>query len=131
MANTSIPYKEPSALRRYGAQMAQNPLGLMGLVLVSIIVATAVFSPWLAPYDPNQIMVGPRMSGPSWAHWLGTDQLGRDLLSRVIAGGRIAMLVATATLGAAMSVGLGLGLIAGYGPKWLDNILLLVFDAVR
>lgn len=121
----------PSALRVYAGQMAQNPMGLMGLVLVLIIVATAVFSPWLAPYDPNAIMVGPRMSGPTGAHWLGTDQLGRDLLSRVIAGGRIAMLVAVATLGAALSVGLALGLIAGYGPKWLDNILLLVFDAVR
>ncbi len=131
MTNASAPYKEPSALRLHGAQLAQNPMGLMGLILVLIVVATAIFSPWLAPYDPNQIMIGPRMGSPSWAHWLGTDHLGRDLLSRVIAGGRIAMLVAVATLGAAMSVGLALGLIAGYGPKWLDNILLLVFDAIR
>lgn len=131
MVNAPVTYKEPSALRFYGAQLAANPMGLMGLVLVLIIVVTAVFAPWLAPYDPNQIMVGPRMGRPSWEHWLGTDQLGRDLLSRVIAGGRIAMLVAVATLGAAMSAGLTLGLIAGYGPKWLDNILLLVFDAIR
>lgn len=131
MANATTPYKEPSALRLYAAQMALNPMGLMGFILVLIVVATAVFSPWLAPYDPNQIMVGPRMGGPTMLHWLGTDQLGRDLLSRVIAGGRIAMLVAVATLGAALSVGLALGLIAGYGPKWLDNILLLIFDAVR
>ncbi len=131
MANASTPFKESSALRLYGAQLAQNPMGLMGLILVLIVVATAIFAPWLAPYDPNQIMIGPRMGSPSWAHWLGTDHLGRDLLSRVIAGGRIAMLVAVATLGAAMSVGLALGLIAGYGPKWLDNILLLVFDAIR
>lgn len=131
MVNAPVTYKEPSALRFYGAQLAENPMGLMGLILVLIVVGTAVFSPWLAPYDPNQIMVGPRMGSPSWEHWLGTDQLGRDLLSRVIAGGRIAMLVAVATLGAAMSAGLTLGLIAGYGPKWLDNILLLVFDAIR
>lgn len=131
MANAPVTYKEPSMLRFYGAQLADNPMGLMGLILVLIVVATAVFSPWLAPYDPNQIMVGPRMGRPSWEHWLGTDQLGRDLLSRVIAGGRIAMLVAVATLGAAMSAGLTLGLVAGYGPKWLDNILLLVFDAIR
>ncbi|MFX0540584.1 ABC transporter permease [Roseovarius sp. S4756] len=124
-------YTQPSALRIYLGQLAQNPMGLMGLILVLIVVGTAIFAPWLAPYDPNQIMLGPRMGPPSWAHWLGTDHLGRDLLSRVIAGGRIAMLVAIATLGAAMSVGLALGLIAGYGPKWLDNILLLVFDAIR
>jgi peptide/nickel transport system permease protein len=124
-------YKQPSALRIYAGQLAQNPMGLMGLILVLIVVGTAIFAPWLAPYDPNQIMLGPRVGAPSAAHWLGTDHLGRDLLSRVIAGGRIAMLVAVATLGAAMTVGLALGLIAGYGPKWLDNILLLVFDAIR
>ncbi|PVA11337.1 peptide ABC transporter permease [Pelagivirga sediminicola] len=124
-------YKSPSALRIYLGQLAQNPMGLMGLILVLIVVGTAIFAPWLAPYDPNQIMLGPRMGSPSAAHWLGTDHLGRDLLSRVIAGGRIAMLVAVATLGAAMTIGLALGLIAGYGPKWLDNILLLVFDAIR
>ncbi len=127
----SATYKPPSVMRIYLGQLAQNPMGLMGLILVLIVVSTAILAPWLAPYDPNQIMIGPRMGGPSAAHWLGTDHLGRDLLSRVIAGGRIAMLVAVATLGAAMTIGLALGLIAGYGPKWLDNILLLVFDAIR
>ena len=130
MSDSAI-YKPPSEMRIYLGQLAQNPMGLMGLVLVLIVVGTAIFAPWLAPYDPNQIMIGPRMGGPSWAHWLGTDHLGRDLLSRVISGGRIAMLVAVATLGAAMTIGLALGLIAGYGPKWLDNFLLLVFDAIR
>jgi peptide/nickel transport system permease protein len=127
----STTYKPPSVMRIYLGQLAQNPMGLMGLVLVLIVVGTAIFAPWLAPYDPNQIMIGPRMGSPSWAHWLGTDHLGRDLLSRVISGGRIAMLVAVATLGAAMTIGLALGLIAGYGPRWLDNFLLLVFDAIR
>ena len=134
MADTATPAARvgmPSPLRLYAMQLAANPMGLLGLVLVLLVVCTAIFAPWLAPYDPNAIMVGPRMGEPSSAHWLGTDQLGRDLLSRVIAGGRIAMLVAVATLGAALSVGMALGLIAGYGPKWLDNILLLVFDAVR
>lgn len=121
----------PSALRIYAGQLARNPMGVLGLVLVLVVVTTAIFAPWLVPYDPNAIMIGPRMGSPSGAHWLGTDQLGRDLFSRAIAGGRIAMLVAIATLGAALSVGLALGLIAGYGPKWLDNLLLLVFDAVR
>ncbi|MBU2960221.1 ABC transporter permease [Citreicella sp. C3M06] len=131
MGDVATTYKQPSALCIYARQLAQNPMGLMGAILVLIIVGIAVFGPWLAPYDPNQIMIGPRMGPPSAAHWLGTDHLGRDLLSRVIAGGRIAMLVAFVTLGAAMTVGLALGLIAGYGPKWLDNILLLVFDAIR
>lgn len=131
MSDATTTYRQPSALRIHARQLGQNPMGLMGALLVLIIVGTAIFAPWLAPYDPNQIMIGPRMGSPSAVHWLGTDHLGRDLLSRVIAGGRIAMLVAIVTLGAAMTVGLALGLIAGYGPRWLDNILLLVFDAIR
>lgn len=121
----------PSALRQYGSQLGRNPMGMLGLVLVSLIVFSAAFAPWLAPYDANQIMVGPRMEGPSADHWLGTDHIGRDVFSRVLAGGRIAMLVAMATLAAALSFGLVLGLIAGFGPKWLDSLLLLAFDAVR
>lgn len=121
----------PSALATYSRQLARNPMGMMGLVLVLIVVLSAILAPWIAPYDPNQIMVGPRMAPPSADHWLGTDHIGRDLFSRILAGGRIAMLVALVTLAAAMSLGLLLGLLAGFGPKWLDNILLLVFDAIR
>jgi len=95
------------------------------------MVATAVFATWIVPYNPNQILVGTKLSAPSWSHWMGTDQLGRDVLSRVIMGGRIAFEVALASLGGALSMGLLLGLVAGFGPRWLDNGLLLVFDAVR
>lgn len=122
---------EPSVFTRTARQLARNTMGLVGLVLVVAIVATAILAPWIAPYDPTQIMVGPRMAPPSIEHWLGTDNIGRDIFSRVVAGGRIAMMVAAATLGAALTAGLALGLIAGFGPKWLDNILLLVFDAIR
>ena len=106
-------------------------MGMLGLVLVVLILGMAILSPWIVPYNPTQIFVGPRLGRPDWAHWLGTDQLGRDTLSRVIAGSRVAMLVALATLSAALSSGLALGLTAGFGPRWLDNILLLVFDAIR
>jgi peptide/nickel transport system permease protein len=71
------------------------------------------------------------MAPPSGDHLLGTDHLGRDTLSRVIAGGQVAFLVALASLGAALSVGLLLGLTAGFGPQWLDNGFLLLFDGVR
>lgn len=122
---------QPGALRQYVGQLARNPLGLLGLTLVVIIVVSAIFAPWIVPYQPDQIFVGPRLGSPSWAHWLGTDQLGRDTLSRVIAGSRTAMLVAATTLSAALTFGLALGLIAGSGPRWLDQALLLVFDAIR
>jgi len=122
---------ERSALGQYWYQLRRDPLGLAGLILVLIMVGSAVFAPWIVPYDPNRILVGEKLIGPTAEHWMGTDHLGRDVFSRVVMGGRIALQVALASLAAALSAGLVLGLIAGYGPRWLDNGLLLIFDAVR
>lgn len=123
--------EEPGALIQFWRQMRGNPMGMFGLVLVVLIVLSAVFASWIVPYDPNQILVGPKLAPPSWSHWMGTDHLGRDLLSRVIMGGRIALQVALASLAAALTGGLVLGLLAGFGPRWLDNGMLLAFDAIR
>lgn len=108
-----------------------NPLGLFGLCTVILIVLTVVLAPWLSPYEPTRIMAGPRLAPPSSDHFLGTDQLGRDVFSRVLVGGRVALLVALASIGAALTLGLALGLAAGFGPRWLDNAIMLVFDTVR
>lgn len=112
-------------------RLLRDPQGLFGLIVVLLFVASAVAAPWLAPYDPDQIDIRSRMQGPSPLHWLGTDQLGRDTLSRVLHGGRIALTIAIVGIGVALSLGLALGIVAGYGPRWLDNLLLLVMDAVR
>jgi peptide/nickel transport system permease protein len=111
-------------------QIARDPMGLLGLTLALLLVITGLFADWLTPYDPLKIDVINRFAGPSLAHPLGTDNLGRDLLSRVIAGSRIALIVAFCTTFLAMVGGLVLGLMAGYGPRWLDNGLILLFDAV-
>jgi peptide/nickel transport system permease protein len=111
--------------------LRRDQLGLVGLVLVVLMVGSAIFADLIVPYDPTQIMIGPRMAPPSWDHLLGTDHLGRDTLSRVIMGGQVAFLVALASLGAALTLGLLLGLTAGFGPQWLDNGFLLLFDGVR
>lgn len=111
-------------------QIARDPMGLFGLTLALLLVVTGLFADWLTPYDPLKIDVINRFAGPSLAHPLGTDNLGRDLLSRVIAGSRIALIVAFCTTFLAMVGGLVLGLMAGYGPRWLDNGLILLFDAV-
>lgn len=116
----------PGAIR----QIARDPMGLLGLTLALLLVVTGLFADWLTPYDPLKIDVINRFAGPSLAHPLGTDNLGRDLLSRVIAGSRIALIVAFCTTFLAMVGGLVLGLMAGYGPRWLDNGLILLFDAV-
>jgi peptide/nickel transport system permease protein len=115
------------ALRR----VLRDPLGALGALLVVLFVLSAVLAPRIAPYDPNALDVPARLQGPSFDHLLGTDNLGRDVLSRVLYGGRIALGVALTAVGISLIAGTLLGLIAGYGPRWLDNLLLLLLDAVR
>ena len=112
-------------------RMAHEPLGLLGLILVTLIVISAVLANLIAPYDPIALNIIDRLQGPSANHLLGTDQLGRDLFSRVLFGGRIALKVALISIGVALSVGVLLGMIAGFGPRWLDNIIMLFFDTIR
>ncbi|QPC41736.1 ABC transporter permease [Kaustia mangrovi] len=119
------------ALAGFAHQMGKNPLGILGAALVILMVASAVFAHLITPYDPTRIMVGPRLAPPSLEFLMGTDQLGRDVFSRVVMGGQVALLVSLAALGTALSVGLVLGLIAGFGPQWLDNALLLFFNTIR
>ncbi|MBL0371802.1 ABC transporter permease [Rhizobium sp. KVB221] len=125
--------REPGALRRAGqtvAHILSTPLGAIGFLLVTLIILTALFAPYLAPYNPTAINVKERLADPSFSHLLGTDQLGRDLLSRIIVGTRTAMTVALSALATALAIALPLGLIAGYGPRWLDALLILVFDSI-
>lgn len=110
--------------------MLSTPIGLIGTLLVLLIVLTAILAPQLAPYPATAINVKARLADPSWTHLLGTDQLGRDLFSRVIIGTRTAMSVALTALAIALAAALPLGLIAGYGPRWLDAILILIFDSL-
>jgi peptide/nickel transport system permease protein len=112
-------------------QLRRDPLGMMGLVLVSLIVLITLLAGVLAPYDPLEIDVYNRLASPSMEHWLGTDQLGRDVFSRVLLGGQVALKVSLVAISVSMAVGLGLGMLAGYGPAWLDRILVVSFDTVR
>jgi peptide/nickel transport system permease protein len=98
---------------------------------VVLFALSAALAPLIAPYDPNALDVPARLQGPSLGHLLGTDNLGRDVLSRVLYGGRLALGVALTAVGLSLIAGTLLGLIAGYGPRWLDNLLLLLFDSVR
>ncbi|HWA46550.1 MAG TPA: ABC transporter permease [Hypericibacter adhaerens] len=111
-------------------RLSHDPLGLLGLCFVLLMVFCAIFGPWISPDDPFKIHVTERFQAPSMAHFFGTDSLGRDVFSRVIAGSRIALSVGASSILIAMVLGLFLGLTAGYGPRWLDNALLLLFDSV-
>ena len=112
-------------------RISSDPLGLLGLCLVTLMVVSALGASIFAPYDPIQLNIMERLQGPSANHLLGTDQLGRDLFSRVLFGGQVALKVAFLSIGSALIVGILLGLIAGYGPTWLDNSIMLLFDTIR
>ncbi len=132
-ASTDLPASggRISGLRRVLRGILREPLGALGLTLVAVVVLSAILAGVLTSYAPSKISPTERFASPSLLHLLGTDHLGRDLFTRVLYGGRIALMIALGATLASLVVGVVLGLIAGYGPRWLDNIMLLVFDAVK
>ncbi|TNY31084.1 ABC transporter permease [Pelagovum pacificum] len=112
-------------------RLLKNPVGATSLSFIVVMFLAAIFAPLVAPYDPIAISPLERMQGPSLAHWLGTDQLGRDVLSRIIYGTRTAMRVALSGTFGALAVGIALGMISGLGPKWLDSLLVLLNDSLK
>ena len=112
-------------------RVAADPLGLMGLCLVTFMVVSAILASLIAPYNPIALNIMDRLQGPSWSHLLGTDQLGRDLFSRVLYGGQVALKVALVSTGVSITIGTVLGMIAGFGPRWFDSIIMLIFDTIR
>lgn len=92
----------------------RNVLASIGMALVAVFVVFALFAPWIAPQNPSNIDLPSRLQPPSGAHWFGTDELGRDIFSRVIYGARISMLVGSSVVAGSLLLGLILGSIAGY-----------------
>lgn len=109
----------------------RRPLGVLGFVIVLGFIFMVVLAPLLAPYDYAAQDIPSMLQGPSRAHWLGTDHLGRDLWSRLVYGARIALGVALPAVGIALTGGIILGLLAGYLGGLVDDIALVFFDAVQ
>lgn len=101
---------------------------MTGLVILLLVILGALFAPWLAPYDPVALNTPARLQGPSAAHLLGTDQYGRDTLSRILYGGRLSLAVAFTAVAFAASVGASLGLLSGYLRGWLDVLIMRLTD---
>lgn len=122
--------ESPSTLRNVWRRLLHERLGLLGLALVALLLFTGIFADWIAPFEPNRINVPDRMQSSSLTHFAGTDQMGRDIFSRIIKGSQIALIVGVSSIAIALVLGLALGMLAGYGPRWLDNCLLLLFDTI-
>lgn len=109
----------PGALKILRSQ----PLAAVGLIFLFVFIVMAVFAPWLAPYNPNALDLLHRLAPPSRAHWFGTDELGRDIFSRILYGARLSLTVAVSVVSLSFLLGLTLGGIAGYYGRWLDLVI--------
>jgi peptide/nickel transport system permease protein len=120
----------PSTLRTVVQRFLHEPLGLLGLALVALLLITGIFADFIVPFEPNKMNIPDRLQGFSLTHLAGTDQMGRDIFSRIIKGSQIALIVGVSSIAISLVLGLTLGMLAGYGPRWLDNALLLLFDTI-
>jgi peptide/nickel transport system permease protein len=112
-----------SPSRSIAEAVKRQPLAALGLALLIVFAICAVFAPWLALQDPAQLDLTGRLMGPSWAHWFGTDELGRDILSRTLFGARISLIVAVSVVGLSLAVGLVAGGLAGFYGGWTDTVV--------
>lgn len=103
---------------------------MVGLGIIIVLVLMAIFAPLLSPYDPTQQSWSLVRKPPSWAHWFGTDEVGRDLLARIIYGARASLSAGVISVGIAIGLGVPLGMMAGYGPGWVDVVLSRITDAM-
>src|SRR5499433_653764 len=120
----------PSRGRALWNTLKKKPLGAVSATLLIVLVLTAIFADVLAPYDPLAAQPEVRLAPPSWAHPFGTDDIGRDVLSRVIYGSRISLWVGLLAVGIGTCVGMIVGLVSGYWEGRLDLMLQRVMDAL-
>lgn len=111
-------------LRRF----LRHRLAVAGLVVLTLLVLSAVLAPVIAPFDPDELSTAERLQGPSTRHWLGTDDVGRDIFSRVLYGGRISLLIGVAATAVSLLIGTAVGAISGYFGGFIDNLLMRVVD---
>lgn len=114
----------PDAVRVAG----RNPSFVAGVAVFTMVVACALLAPWIAPYDPAAIDFSSKLVAPGAAHPFGTDDLGRDIFSRVVHGGRTSLLVGVTVLALALAIGVPVGLVAGYQGGRVDTILMRLTD---
>jgi ABC-type dipeptide/oligopeptide/nickel transport system permease subunit len=115
-------------LRLMWRTLSSNYATLLGIIIIVAMFAVAVFAPQLVPYEYDEMIIKDKLTGPSGAHFLGTDQFGRDILARIAYGARISLIVGLGGTALAMAAGVLLGAIAGYLGGWWDEILMRVLD---
>lgn len=108
--------------------LLRNPLAVVGLFIVGLLIFTALFAPWIAPYSAIGQNLSNRLMAPSWDHWMGTDELGRDIFSRVVYGSQITLTIVLLVAVIAAPLGLVIGAISGYFGGWIDRVMMGITD---
>lgn len=121
-------YTAWSRLLRVLRELLANPSSGFGLVVIAILLVTALLAPWIAPYEPNLINLSQALQPPSAAHLFGTDELGRDVLSRIVHGSRISLTIITIVSVIVGPLGLLVGTTAGYFGGWYDTVMMRITD---
>ena len=119
-----------SETRRFLRVFLKRGLVIFGLVILFIFIFTSLFGPLFAPYNPDATDLGQPLLQPNSQHWLGTDYIGRDTLSRLIYGARMSLMVGVVALGIAASIGIIAGMLAGYYGSWVNAIIMRIVDAL-
>jgi len=122
--------KSASEFRLAVRQLKKDKMSMFGLSVIVGMVFLAIFSQYLIPYDPTEQNFDIALANPSWDHPFGTDSLGRDMLSRVITGARISIVVGIISCAIAMSIGVPMGIAAGYGGPKVDNVISRIIDGI-
>jgi len=117
-----------SQLAELGRRFRRNPGAVVGLVVLAVVALMTIAAPLLAPADPNRMGAGPIFARPAPNYWLGTDQFGRDILSRILFGGQISLRLGLLSVSIATVAGVLLGLVSGYYGAWIDLILMRLVD---
>lgn len=130
MSDVALAYREPSVLAKFGAFLRSDWRGAFSLAFLALLVLVSVAAPLLAPYSPTQQDLGNALAPFSAEHWLGTDDLGRDTLSRLIYGASASLYACFLAVAIAILIGVPVGLLAGYRGGWVDDVISRVIDAL-
>jgi len=125
-----IPQPRVSESRRIFKVMFSRWVVIIGAVIILLLILTAIFAPLLTPYEPNKVKLEDSLQQPSSQHLLGTDLYGRDVLTRILYGSRIAIIVGVVAVTASGAFGMFLGLLAGYFGGWVETIIMRITDAL-
>lgn len=119
---------EKQQIKNFWRHFKKNRLGVGGLVIIVIVFFIAIFAPFLSLYDPGKTDVSLKLKSPSFQHYLGTDQLGRDVFSRMLYGSQISLSVGFVAVGISILIGILVGAMAGYKGGWVDSLLMRFVD---